>query len=55
MNSPSAPGSGRPPPAGDDGATGLPGLRTWPRVYWFVVGSFIVWVVLLTLLTKVFS
>lgn len=55
MNPPSAPESSRPPAAGDDGATGLPGLRSWRSVYLFVLGCFIVWVGLLTLLSRMFS
>lgn len=46
------------PPAeepAEDAKTGLPGLRTWRAVYLFVLGCFIVWVGLLTLLTRVFS
>jgi hypothetical protein len=39
----------------DDAKTGLPGLRTWRAVYLFVLGCFIVWVGLLTLLTRMFS
>jgi hypothetical protein len=39
----------------DDGATGLPVLRTWPRVYLFVAGIFVIWVVLLTALALIFS
>jgi hypothetical protein len=54
MNPPSPPDPPR-PPAGDDGDTGLPGFRTWRSVYLFVLGSFIVWVGLLTLLTRMFS
>jgi hypothetical protein len=38
----------------DETATGLPVLRTWTRVYLFVLGVFIVWVVLLTALTMMF-
>lgn len=34
--------------------TGLPGLRTWRRVYLAVVAVFIVWVGLLALLTRMF-
>lgn len=41
--------------AADDESTELPGLRTWPRVYAFVLISFVVWVVLLTLLSRAFS
>ena len=33
--------------APDDEATGLPGVRSWRAVYCIVVGTFIVWVVLL--------
>jgi hypothetical protein len=39
----------------DDETTGLPGLRTWPRVYVFVIVVFVVWVGLLTALTRMFS
>jgi hypothetical protein len=45
----------KPAPLPDDSATGLPVLRTWPRVYLFVLAVFIVWVVLLTALTMTFS
>jgi hypothetical protein len=38
----------------DDQKTGLPGLRTWPRVYWFVVGTLVAWIGLLALLTRAF-
>ena len=34
---------------------GLPGLRSWKGVYVFVLGSFVLWVVLLIALTDVFS
>ena len=49
------PPRGAAPAPPDDAATGLPGLRTWRAVYLFVLGCFIVWVGLLTLLTRVFS
>jgi hypothetical protein len=39
---------------GDD-ATWLPWFRTWRSVYRFVLGSFVLWVILLTVLTLVFS
>jgi len=39
----------------DDESTGLPGLRTWPRVYAFVLVSFVLCVALLTLLSRAFS
>ncbi len=41
--------------AAEDESTDLPGLRTWPRVYAFVLLSFVAWVVLLTLLSRAFS
>lgn len=31
----------------DNGSTGLPGLRTWPRLYAFVLGCFVLWMALL--------
>jgi len=39
----------------DDDVTGLPGLTSWPKVYLFVLGVFIVWVALLTTLSMMFS
>jgi hypothetical protein len=39
----------------DDETTDLPWLRTWPAVYAFVLGSFVVWIVLLTTLSRAFS
>ena len=41
--------------AAEGESTGLPGLRTWPRVYALVLVSFVVWVALLTLLSRAFS
>lgn len=41
------------PPADDE--TGLPGLTTWPRVYWLVAGSLVLWVVLLAALSEYFA
>ncbi|MGA2016630.1 MAG: hypothetical protein ABSH26_06715 [Opitutaceae bacterium] len=41
-----------PPP--DDENTGLPGLRTWRRVYLAVVAVFVAWVGLLVALTRMF-
>jgi hypothetical protein len=38
-----------------DRRTGLPVLRTWPAVYWFVLGVFALWVALLTWLTRHFA
>jgi hypothetical protein len=33
----------------------LPAFNTWPRVYVFVVGAFLLWVLLLTALMRTFS
>ena len=41
--------------AAADLVTGLPGLRTWPRLYWLVVIVFAVYVILLTALSKAFA
>ena len=35
--------------------TGLPGLRSWPAVYLFVVAVFIIWVALLIALERTYS
>jgi hypothetical protein len=44
------------PPSGlNDNHTGLPGLSSWPKVYWLVAASFILWVMLLLALTKMFA
>jgi len=43
------------PPADGDETTGLPGLRTWRGVYVLVLASFILWVVLLLVLTMSYS
>jgi hypothetical protein len=37
------------------GTTGLPWLRTWRGVYVFVIGCFVLYVVLLAVLTRTFS
>lgn len=42
-------------PEPDDLDPGLPGLHTWPRVYWFVLGTFVATVVVLALFTRAFS
>lgn len=39
----------------DDEETGLPGIRSWARVYWLVLGVLAVWVALLTALTRAFA
>jgi hypothetical protein len=44
-----------PDAAADEVPTGLPWLRTWPAVYWFVFGCFVVCVALLAVLTAIFS
>jgi hypothetical protein len=44
-----------PKPPIDDATTDLPGLPTWPAVYVFVLGTFIVWIILLTALSRAFS
>jgi hypothetical protein len=38
-----------------DEPTGLPWFRTWRGVYVFVFGCFVLWVVLLFALTRIFS
>jgi hypothetical protein len=43
-----------PPPPNDD-STGVPGFRSWRAVYAVVLGIFVLWVVLLTVLTKIYS
>jgi hypothetical protein len=44
-----------PYPTNLDELTGLPGFGTWRGVYVFVFGSFILWVALLFVLTRIFS
>lgn len=39
----------------DDRDTGLPGLRTWRAVYWFVIAAFVAVVVALTIFSRVFA
>ncbi|HWD92531.1 MAG TPA: hypothetical protein VG938_09290 [Verrucomicrobiae bacterium] len=39
----------------NDDQTGFPGLRTWRRVYTFVLITFALWVALLIALTRAFS
>jgi hypothetical protein len=39
----------------DDEETGLPGLRSWGKVYAFVFAVLVLWVGLLTALTRAFS
>jgi hypothetical protein len=50
----------KPPAATESSAreteeTGLPFFRSWKSVYLFVLGSFVLWVALLIVLTKFFS
>ena len=54
MKPPAAPVSHGNPP-NDDRSTGLRLLPTWRGVYWFVLISFAVFVVLLTVLTRMYS
>jgi hypothetical protein len=42
-------------PEPNDETTGLPGLRTWRAVYLVVLGVFVLWVGLLTVLTEMYS
>jgi hypothetical protein len=43
------------PPDKQDELTGLPGLRTWRSVYFFVFGCFVLSVLLLLALTVIYS
>lgn len=52
---PPAPEITPPASAPDDRRTGLPALRTWRAMYWFVLGVFALWVTLLTWLTRHFA
>jgi hypothetical protein len=49
---PGSPGAAPRSAEPDPGVTGLPLLRSWRSVYLFVFGSFVLWVVLLLLLTR---
>lgn len=44
-----------PPSDQRDELTGLPGLRSWPHVYFFVFACFVLWVLLLLSLTEIYS
>jgi hypothetical protein len=44
----------RPDANSEDRITGLPGLRSWTSVYFFVIIVFIFWVALLEALTRAF-
>ncbi len=44
-----------PDPSSDDGSTGVPGFRSWSRVYAFVFAVFVVIVVLLALFSRIFA
>jgi hypothetical protein len=44
-----------PKPLTEEEATGLPLFGTWRGVYLFVLSTFILWVLLLNLLTRMFS
>ncbi len=41
--------------ASESEETGLPLFHSWKGVYLFVLGSFVFWVALLVMLTKMFS
>ena len=43
------------PPVPEPEDTGFPGIRTWRGLYFFVFGSFVLWVVLLFALTRIFA
>jgi hypothetical protein len=43
------------PPNDQNELTGLPGLRTWRSVYFFVFGCFVLSVLLLLALTVIYS
>jgi len=47
--------TGKVPPKPADESTGLPWFRTWRVVYWFVIGCFVLYVVLLTVFSRAFS
>jgi len=44
----------KPDPEASDAATGLPGFASWRGVYAFVLGTFVLWVILLLLLSRMF-
>ncbi len=44
-----------PPPEPDDEITGLPGFRTWRRVYLLVLGAFILVVIALTIFSRAYA
>ena len=47
-------GTVHPPKPPDNGATGLPGLRTWPSLYVFVLACFFLWMLSLYAIGLVF-
>jgi len=38
-----------------DAPPGLPVLGSWRAVYWFVLGSFVLWVALLAVFSRIFA
>ncbi len=50
-----APGLTSGPADLEDRSTALPCLRSWRAVYAFVLAVFVLWIVLLTLLSGIFS
>jgi hypothetical protein len=43
------------PDSDESNSTGLPLLRTWPKVYWFVFVVFALWIVLLAVFSRAFA
>ena len=43
------------PAAAQEEETGLPVLRSWRGLYWFVAAVFVLWVALLHALTRMYS
>jgi hypothetical protein len=50
-----AQGTAAPCQMDSEDSTGLPFFRSWKSVYFFVLGSFVLWIALLVALTKFFS
>jgi hypothetical protein len=43
------------PSARESEETGLPFFRSWKSIYFFVLGSFVLWIALLVALTRMFA
>lgn len=50
-----APDASEPAASGNTEAPRLPGFRTWPGVYCFVLGLFVLYIILLAILSQTFS